>query len=117
MNTSSILRRIAASVALAALPVVSIGSLVALPSVASAQDMGGMGMHHHGFTRRPGNIASFNGSSFTLDDGTTIFLHQGTVILPTGRPLHAGQHVFIDGFRDGRGRINADRIVIGRRYR
>jgi hypothetical protein len=109
MNTFAILKRAAAGVAFSALILQA-----QIPVAASAQDMGYY-RSHNGFTRRPGHIVSVNGSSFTLGDGTTIFEHQGTVILPTGIILHRGMNVYIDGFRDGRGRINADRIVVRRR--
>jgi hypothetical protein len=61
-------------------------------------------------------IASVQGSSLTLENGATVFLHQGTVILPTGRPLHAGQWIRVVGQGDGHHRINADRIDIIRRH-
>ncbi len=110
MNTFAILKRAAAGVAFSALILQA-----QIPVAASAQDMGYY-RSHNGFTHRPGHIASVNGSSFTLDDGTVIFEHRGTVINPTGIRLHPGQRVYIDGFRDGRGRINADTINVRPRH-
>jgi hypothetical protein len=81
-----------------------------LPPLAAPAQPNGMGMMdagHHGFF---GRIASVNGSSFTLEDGRTVFLKQGTVINPTGRRLHAGQRVVVHGYPAGNGSINA-RVV------
>jgi hypothetical protein len=61
-------------------------------------------------------IASVQGSSLTLDNGATVFLRNGTVILPTGWRLHAGQRIHLIGQGNGHHRINADRIVIMRRH-
>ena len=65
---------------------------------------------------RRATIASVQGSSLTLDNGTTVFLRQGTVILPTGWRLHGGQFIRVIGQGNGRHRVNADRIVILSRH-
>lgn len=92
-------------------------TIFTLPAVVSAQVYGnpGMGVHGERFTRREGIIASVQGSSVTLQDGRTLFLHQGTVINPTGRTLRAGQRITFNGVRDGRGRINVSEIDVMRR--
>ena len=59
-----------------------------------------------------GTIASVNGTSFTLQNGTTVFLHQGTVINPRGTTLQPGMRVRIFGSSDGYGRINATEVDV-----
>jgi len=59
-----------------------------------------------------GMIASVNGSSFTLDNGTTVFMHHGTVINPTGVTLYPGMRVHIMGVRDGRGHFDANQVDV-----
>ena len=61
---------------------------------------------------RGGVISTVQGSSFTLRNGTTVFLHQGTVINPTGANLEPNEVVTIIGSYDGAGRINADEVDI-----
>jgi hypothetical protein len=59
-----------------------------------------------------GVIASVNGSSFTLQNGTTVFMHQGTVINPTGTSLQPGMSVSILGTPNGGGRFNANEVDV-----
>src|ERR1019366_1331035 len=61
-----------------------------------------------------GVIASTQGSSLTLQNGATVFLHQGTVINPTGTRLQPGMQVNIIGGSGGNNAINANEIdVVG----
>jgi len=93
----------------------ALGAAVLAPLAASAQPAYPQMMHHsrgHVF----GRIASVNGGSFTLDNGRTVFLHQGTVINPTGRPLHRGERVDVHGRPAGDGSVNANVIDILPRY-
>ena len=84
----------------------------AIPLAASAQ------MYGHGMVHSDrGVIASVNGTNVRLEDGRTIFLHNGTVINPTGITLRAGQRISVMGSRGGRGAINANEIdVMGRHH-
>jgi hypothetical protein len=94
----------------------ALGAILACaPAVAGAQDMSGgamgggmmpMGTRH----AELGTIASVQGSSLTLADGRTVFLHQGTVIHPTGTTLQAGMRIAATGDRDGYKRFNASLI-------
>jgi len=84
----------------------AIGAMLAsAPAAVGAQDMGmmPMGARH----AEIGTIASVQGSSVTLGDGRTIFLHQGTVIHPTGTSLQPGMRIAVTGDRDGYKRFNA----------
>lgn len=83
-----------------------------IPLASSAQ------MYGHGMKSDRGVIASVNGTNVRLEDGRTIFLHNGTVINPTGITLRAGQRISVMGTRGGRGAINANEIdVMGRHHR
>jgi hypothetical protein len=82
------------------------------PTAAQAQMSPGMAartLEH----AEAGVVASVQGSSLTLQDGRHVFLHQGTVINPTGLTLAPGMHITIRGTRDGYKRFNAN--VIDRR--
>ena len=70
---------------------------------------------HDGHRHVQGRIVSVQGSDFTLDNGRTIFLHRGTVINPTGRRLHAGQFVIVDGMSAGNHNVNANEVDIAPR--
>lgn len=59
-----------------------------------------------------GVIASVQGSSFTLQNGTTVFMHQGTVINPTGTRLQPGMNVNIMGTPNGGSRFNANEVDV-----
>jgi len=86
--------------------------LTCAPALAGAQNMSGgmmpMGSHH----AELGTITSVQGSSLTLGDGRTIFLHQGTVIHPTGTTLQPGMRIAATGDRDGYKRFNAGLIDV-----
>jgi hypothetical protein len=98
-----------------------LAALVASPALALAQGYGpnsyyGNGYYDRGAQRQlSGIIQSVQGSSFTLDDGRTVFLRQGTVINPTGWRLRPGMRVNVTGFRAGNGAINANEVDIVRR--
>jgi hypothetical protein len=82
------------------------------PMAASAQDsprMAAQTFRH----AEAGRIRSVHGSSLTLEDGRVVFLHEGTVINPTGTTLRRGMEITIRGNRDGYKRFNAS--VIDRR--
>ena len=88
----------------------------ATPLAASAQPFGGRGgmMMHHGNNygnnrSASGRIASVQGSSFTLDNGRTIFSRKGTQI--NGR-IHPGAFVNVIGFGAGDHNINATSITV-----
>ncbi len=86
-------------------------AVASIPLASSAQ------MYGHGMRSDRGVIASVNGTNVRLEDGRTIFLHNGTVINPTGVTLRAGQRISVMGSRGGHGAINANEIdVMGRRY-
>lgn len=108
---------------LRALTFAIIASLALLaPLGASAQYNGSNGYNgnyqgqgqwrHRDRGARSGVISSVNGSSFTLQNGTTVFMRQGTVINPTGTTLQPGMRVRISGTRDGQGRINASQVSV-----
>ena len=84
----------------------------ALPAAASAQT------YNHGYnggnngSRTQGTIGSVRGSNIQLTDGRNVFLHNGTVINPTGTSLQPGQQIFVTGSRGGNGAINADQINV-----
>lgn len=61
-----------------------------------------------------GRIASVNGGSFRLRDGQTVFMHQGTIINPTGMTLQPGMMVAVNGSPAGDGNINADEVDVTR---
>jgi len=89
----------------------ALGAILACaPAIAGAQDMGMMPMNAR--HAELGTIASVQGSSLTLGDGRTVFLHHGTVIHPTGTTLQAGMRIAITGDRAGRGRFNASLIDV-----
>src|SRR5579862_9336390 len=87
------------------LPALVIAGTAIVPLAGSAQ------------TERTGTVASVQGSSFTLNNGTTVFMHQGTVINPTGSSLEPGMRVVIRGDYDGRRRLNADEVDLSGRGR
>jgi len=100
-------KHIALAVALAA-------SLVT-PLAASAQPYGGgMMMHHDSHRTATVRIASVQGSSFTLDNGRTVFLKQGTQI--NGGHIHPGAFVNVTGSGAGNHNINAAVVTIMHRH-
>jgi len=62
--------------------------------------------------RQSGVISSTQGSSFTLSNGQTVFMHQGTVINPTGTTLAPGMRVNILGGYGGNNAINANEVDV-----
>jgi hypothetical protein len=85
------------------------------PLAASAQPYGGGMMMHHGNGRSAtGRIASVQGSSFTLDNGRTVFLKSGTQI--NGGHIHPGAFVNVQGFGAGNHNINATVVNIMHRH-
>jgi len=92
------------------LATLALGAMIAFAPAAGAQDMGMMPMNAR--HAELGTIASVQGSSLTLGDGRTIFLHQGTVIHPTGTTLQPGMRIAATGDRDGYKRFNAGLIDV-----
>jgi hypothetical protein len=96
-------------------------AVIAVPCLAVAQP------NQPGYQQQPaqhiqrnqltGIIQSVQGSSFTLDNGRTVFMHQGTVINPTGIKLRAGMQVTVYGAlaHTGHGAFNANEIDVVRR--
>ena len=93
-----------------------LAALIALPGLAAAQpyQQGPPPPPRHSYT---GVIQSVQGSSFTLDNGRTVFMHQGTVIQPTGIRLRPGMQVTVYGHRAGNGAVNANEVDVIRHYR
>jgi hypothetical protein len=60
-----------------------------------------------------GTISSRQGSSFTLGDGVTVFMHPGTVINPEGTDLEPGMTVTVTGYYNNDGSMNANVISVG----
>ncbi|MGA3038359.1 MAG: DUF5666 domain-containing protein [Vulcanimicrobiaceae bacterium] len=65
------------------------------------------------YGRANGTIATRDGSSFTMDNGVTVFMHTGTVINPTGTDLQPGMNIAIVGHYNGDGTMSADTINVG----
>ena len=67
---------------------------------------------------RVGWISSTSKWQFTMRNGQVVFLHQGTILRPTGVTLQSGMHVRIRGYVTTGGNINADEVdlVRGQRY-
>lgn len=59
-----------------------------------------------------GTIQSVQGSSLTLTDGRTVFLHDGTVIHPRGTTLAPGMRIAVRGDRSGHRRFNASVVNV-----
>ena len=57
-------------------------------------------------------ISSVQGSSFNLRNGMTIFMHDGTVINPTGTTLEPGMVITVIGDDNGNGTINANEVDV-----
>jgi hypothetical protein len=90
---------------------IALAASLVTPLAASAQPYGGGMMMHHGDGRSAsGRIASVQGSSFTLDNGRTVFLKNGTQI--NGGHLHPGAFVNVSGFGAGNHNINATVVTI-----
>jgi hypothetical protein len=96
-----------------------LGAAVIAPSVASADQIIIVnGYRHHFPERAKGVIANIDKTVVTLRNGRHIFLKDGTIINPTGRPLRVGQLIDVFGPPGGEGSINAREIDIlrGARY-
>ena len=90
-------------------------ALLALPMIASAQGNPygyGYSHTHNGRGQMTGTIAAVNGGAIQLQNGRTVFLHNGTVINPTGTRLQPGMRVSIIGSPAGDGNINASEVDI-----
>ncbi len=82
-----------------------LAAVAALPLAASAQTYGyGAGAS--------GVISSVNGGAVTLRNGRTIFLKNGTPVLPNGQGLQAGERISVSGYDAGNGNVNAQQIRI-----
>jgi len=68
----------------------------ATPLAASANDMVHWGI-----------ISSIVGNYVTLDDGTMVLMHRGTIINPVGAPLYPGMRVRVKGSPNGDGIFDA----------
>ena len=103
-------------------------ALQPLAALADNDDWGNRGGNapgHNGYDGNPyggyrsvratGTVAEVERTSLRLDDGRAIFLHQGTVINPTGTTLRPGMRVSISGSPGGRDAINADEIDVSGR--
>jgi len=79
-----------------------------MPFAASAQNAK--------FATRVGLITAVSSDSITLNNGMTVYEHQGTIINPTGFTLYPGTRVRVYGMRQSHYRLDARRIdVIGAR--
>src|ERR1700680_832625 len=93
-----------------------LAALISAPSLAVAQPYGNYGNNGNGSGNNrsgqvTGIIQSVQGSSFTLDNGRTVFLTQGTVLSPTGLRLQSGMQVTVTGVWPGNGAINASEVA------
>jgi hypothetical protein len=70
------------------------------------------GSNNNGTLRDQGVISQVNGTNIILQDGRSVFLHQGTVINPRGTSLQAGQRVYVSGSPGGNGSINANEVDV-----
>lgn len=59
-----------------------------------------------------GRVRWFQPYNLQLNHGPHIYLHDGTVILPTGLDLQPGMPVYVWGHLDASGRYNADSIAL-----
>ncbi|MBV8600875.1 MAG: hypothetical protein JO359_04840 [Candidatus Eremiobacteraeota bacterium] len=107
------------------LTAIFVGTFAAVPMAASAQTLpwpignilgqwnpGTWGYNNGNSINTGGVVASTQGSSLTLQNGVTVFLHQGTVINPTGTTLQPGMQVRVLGGPGGNNAINANEVDI-----
>ena len=98
----------------------ALAALIAAPALAVAQpyQQPGAMQAHPQRNQLTGIIQSVQGSSFTLDNGRTVFMHQGTVINPTGIRLRPGMQVLVYGAlaHTGHGAFNANEIDVMRHH-
>lgn len=90
------------------LPALLGSAALLVPLVASAQ------AYHQTrpVSTRSGVIASVQGSHFLLRNGTTVYLHRGLAINPTGTSLRPGMRVRIRGSYNGIGVLNARSVAV-----
>jgi hypothetical protein len=88
----------------------AVGIAVVAPSLTGAQTYSVNGYTHHYPQRIKGYIAQIDKTTLTMRNGRHVFLQQGTVINPTGRPLHVGDYIDVFGPPGGEGAINARAI-------
>ena len=68
------------------------------------------------YVSRVGLITDVQANQVTLDNGMTIYLHEGTIINPTGVTLYRGMRVRALGMRQSHRRLDARRVdLIGAR--
>ena len=93
------IRALAASLVLSAIA-------FAAPIAASAQDAVHWGI-----------ISNIVGNYVTLQDGTIVAMHRGTIIEPVGKPLYEGMRVRVKGHMNGNGVLEAHVIdKVGARH-
>jgi multidrug efflux pump subunit AcrA (membrane-fusion protein) len=59
-----------------------------------------------------GVISSVSNGALTMQDGRTVFLHNGTVINPTGTRLRRGMRITVSGSSSGNGNVNAREVDV-----
>jgi len=81
-----------------------IGSALAItmPFAASAQN--------GQYAARVGLVTDVQANQVTLDNGMTVYLHEGTIINPTGVTLYRGMRIRAMGMRQSHWRLDARRI-------
>jgi hypothetical protein len=62
------------------------------------------------YASRVGLITDVTANQFTLDNGMTVYLHEGTVINPTGVTLYRGMRVRAIGVRQSHWRLDAHQV-------
>ncbi|HEY1726985.1 MAG TPA: hypothetical protein VGG22_01235 [Candidatus Baltobacteraceae bacterium] len=75
-----------------------------MPFVASAQN--------GQYASRVGLITDVQANQVTLDNGMTVYLHEGTVINPTGVTLYRGMRVRVFGTRYSHWHLDARRVQL-----
>ncbi len=96
-----------------------LAATVIAPVAASAQPWyryPGAGYFHYAGRQISGRVVATNGSSFQLASGRVVFMHQGTIINPVGRPIRPGQFVVVRGRGAGNGNVDANVVNIQPRY-
>lgn len=89
-------------------------ALLTMPLAAFAQRdrYNGSGVYNGNNGQTTGVIASVNGGALKMQDGRTIFLHNGTVINPSGTRLQSGMRISVTGPSAGDGNVNANQINV-----
>jgi hypothetical protein len=75
---------------------------ITMPFAASAQN--------GQYAARVGLITDVQANQITLDSGMTVYLHEGTIINPTGVTLYRGMRVRATGMRQSHYRLDARQI-------